>query len=193
MCRHPPITGSEENYAYLEQNKIAAYVKYGQFDREQNEHIQSKKPFTADKLFYNEAQDYYVCPMGQKMLNIGTHTQKTSTGFKQTITNYQAQNCSTCPLNGVCHKSKGNRIISINHKLNKHKQVAKENLQSEQGIKHRKKRCYDTEPLWGNIKHNHHFKRFMLRGTKKVTVEVGLLSLSQNLRKKAAINAKNAA
>ena len=33
----------------------------------------------------------------------------------------------------------------------------------------------------------------MLRGTKKVTVEVGLLSLSQNLRKKAAINAKNAA
>ena len=185
--------GSEENYAYLEQNKIAAYVKYGQFDREQNEHIQSKKPFTADKLFYNEAQDYYVCPMGQKMLNIGTHTQKTSTGFKQTITNYQAQNCSTCPLNGVCHKSKGNRIISINHKLNKHKQVAKENLQSEQGIKHRKKRCYDTEPLWGNIKHNHHFKRFMLRGTKKVTVEVGLLSLSQNLRKKAAINAKNAA
>ena len=61
------------------------------------------------------------------------------------------------------------------------------------GIAHRKKRCYDTEPLWGNIKHNHHFKRFMLRGTKKVTVEVGLLSLSQNLRKKVAIQTKKAA
>jgi len=127
------------------------------------------------------------------MNNIGTHIQKTSTGFKQTITNYQAKNCSTCPLNGVCHKSKGNRIISINYNLNKLKQQARENLQSEKGIAHRKKRCYDTEPLWGNVKHNHHFKRFMLRGKEKVTVEVGLLSIAQNLRKKATLNAKNAA
>ena len=185
--------GSEENYAYLQDNKIEAYVKYSQFDRQQNDNIQSKKPFTADKLFYNKTEDYYVCPMGQKMINTGTHTQTTSTGFKQTITNYQARNCSTCPLNGACHKSKDNRIISINHTLNYHKQQVKEKLQSEEGIAHRKKRCWDTEPVWGNIKHNHHFKRFTLRGTKKVTVEVGLLSLSQNLRKKAAINTKKAA
>ena len=185
--------GSEGDYAYLEQNNIAAYVKYGQFDRGQNETIQNKEPFTADKLFYNEKEDYHVCPMGQKMLNTGTHTQETSTGFKQAITNYQARNCSTCPLNGVCHESKGNRVISINHPLNKHKEKAKKNLQSDEGTAHRKKRCHDTEPVWGNIKHNHHFKRFMLRGTKKAAVEVGLLSLSQDLRKKVAVNAKNAA
>lgn len=50
--------GSEENYTYLEQYKPAAYVKYGQCDREQMETIQSQKPFIADKLFYNESQDY---------------------------------------------------------------------------------------------------------------------------------------
>ena len=33
----------------------------------------------------------------------------------------------------------------------------------------------------------------MLRGTKKVTVEVGLLSLAQNLRKKATLNQRKAA
>ena len=185
--------GSEENYAYLQANEITAYVKYSQFDREQNENIQSKQPFAADKLFYNPKEDYYVCPIGQKMLNIGTYTQKTSTGFKQTITNYQARNCSTCPLNGVCHKSKGNRVIGINHNLNKYKKHVNENLQSDDGIEHRKKRCYDTEPVWGNIKNNHHFKKFMLRGTKKVTVEVGLLSLAQNLRKKATLNQRKAA
>jgi transposase len=185
--------GSEENYEYLNQNNIKAYVKYNLFDREQNQTIQSKKSFSADKLFYNKKEDYYVCPMGQHMHNIGTYTQKTSTGFKQTITNYQAKNCSRCPLNGVCHKSKGNRIININHNLNHHKQQACENLQSEQGVAHRKKRCYDTEPLWGNIKHNHNFKRFMLRGMKKVTLEVGLLSLAQNLRKKASLSTKKAA
>ncbi len=185
--------GSEENYTYLQQNHITAFVKYPQFDREQNQNIQAKNPFAADKLYYNAKQDYYVSPMGQHMHNIGTHTQKTSTGFTQTITHYQAKNCSTCPLNGACHKAKGNRIISINQHLNQYKQQANQNLQSEQGIAHRKKRGYDTEPLWGNIKHNHHFKRFMLRGLKKVTVEVGLLSLAQNLRKKASLQTKNAA
>lgn len=185
--------GSEENYEYLAQNNITAFVKYSLFDREQSENIQSKKPFTADKLFYNEQGDYYVCPMGQRMHNIGTTIQNTTTGFQQVLIHYQAKNCSLCPLNGVCHKAKGNRIISINYNLNKHKQQAKENLQSEQGIAHRKKRCYDTEPVWGNMKHNHHFKRFMLRGLKKVTVEIGLLSLAQNLRKKVTIHMKNAA
>jgi transposase len=185
--------GSEENYEYLAQNNVTAYVKYNQFDRQQNSNIQSKTPFAADKLFYNQEQDFYVCPMGQHMHNTGTHQQKTSTGFLQNITTYKAKNCSNCPLNGVCHKAKGNRTISINHNLNKHKQQAKENLQTEQGIEHRKKRCWDTEPIFGNIKNNHKFTRFMLRGLQKVNVEVGLLSLAQNIRKKVAINTKIAA
>jgi hypothetical protein len=185
--------GSEENYAYLAQHNITAFVKYGMFDTEQNSTLQNKHPFTADKLHYNAAQDYYVCPMGQHMHNIGTHTQKTTTGFTQHITKYQAQNCNGCPLRGKCHQSTGNRIININHHLNQHKQQAKHHLQSEQGIVYRKKRCCDTEPVWGNIKNNHHFKRFMLRGLKKVNVEVGLLALAQNLRKKAALKTKNAA
>jgi transposase len=200
-CYHTtPITatadagyGSEENYEYLSQYNITAYVKYNHFDGEQNQAMQSKKPFLADKLFYNKEADYYVCPIGQHMHNIGTHTQKTSTGFKQTITRYQAKNCTHCPLYGACHKSKGNRIISINHNLNQYKQQANQYLQSDEGIAHRKKRCYDTEPLWGNVKYNHGYDRFLLRGLTKVTVEAGLLSIAQNLRKKAALNAKNAA
>jgi hypothetical protein len=56
--------GSEENYEYLEQNNIEADVKYPQFDREQNQTIQSRQPFSTDKLYYNQQQDYYVCPNG---------------------------------------------------------------------------------------------------------------------------------
>jgi hypothetical protein len=99
---------------------------------------------------------------------------------------YQAQNCEGCPLRSRCHKSKNNRVIEINHQLNYHKQVAKEKLNSEQGIKHRKQRPVDVEPIFGNIKYNHHFKRFMLRGKDKVAIEFGLLAVAQNLRKKAA-------
>ena len=59
----------------------------------------------------------------------------------------------------------------------------KENLNSEQGIYHRKKRPCDVEPVFGNIKNNPHFKRFMLRGKSKVEIEAGLLALAHNERK----------
>src|SRR5665647_1997910 len=172
--------GSEENYKYLEQNNITAYVKHNQFDREQNETIQNKKPFIADKLHYNKEEDYYVCPMGQHMENKGTYSKITATGFIQEVTKYQAKNCNGCPLNGSCHKSNGNRIIEVNHHLNKLKQQANQRLLSEEGIKKRKQRCHDVEPVFANIKNNHGFKRFMLRGKQKVTIEAGLLAIAHN-------------
>jgi transposase len=178
--------GSEENYQYLEDNNITGYVKHNQFDRQQNETIRDKKPFATDNLYYNKEKDCYYCPMGQPMNNIGTTTKKTSTGFKQHITIYQARNCEGCPLRGVCHKAKGNRTIEINHKLKRLKHQADELLLSEQGQRHRKQRPCDVEPVFGNIKNNHHFKRFMLRGIEKVSIETGLLALAHNLRKKAA-------
>lgn len=168
--------GSEENYQYLSDNNIKSYVKYNHFDNEQHTATQEKKPFTADKLYYNRQQDYYVCPIGQHMHNTGTSIKTTTTGFIQTITRYSAKNCSNCPLNGSCHKSKANRVIEINHRLNALKKQAKQKLETDTGIYHRKKRCAGVEPVFANIKNNHGFKRFMLRGKQKVTIGTGLLS-----------------
>ena len=178
--------GSEQNYTFLEQNKIEGYVKYNYFDKDQHGAYIKKHPFAASQLHYNPAQDIYYCPMGQQMLNIGTATQTTTTGFKQKVTRYQATNCEGCPLRGACHKSKYNRIIEINHALNEHKRKATERLTSEKGIYHRKRRPVDVEPVFGNIKSNHGFRRFMLRGKEKVLIETGLLALAHNLRKKVA-------
>jgi len=178
--------GSEENYELLEADEIEAYVKYGMFDKEQNQTHLNKKPFAQDRLFYNQAQDCYICPMGQKMHYIGDSKRKTSTGFEQTSKRYQAMNCATCPLNGACHKSQGNRIIEVNENLKRHKEKAYLLLNSERGIEMRKQRCHDVEPVFGNIKQNHGFRRFMLRGKEKVAIEWGLLAIAQNIRKKAA-------
>ncbi len=178
--------GSQENYELLEAAQIEAYVKYGMFDKEQSENYSNKKPFSQDKLFYDQHQDCYICPMGQKMEYIGDGKGKTGNGFKQTSKRYQAKNCSNCPLNGACHKSRGNRIIEVNENLNGHKAKAYQLLNSEMGIEKRKQRCCDVEPVFGNIKQNHGFRRFMLRGKEKVAIEWGLLAIAQNIRKKAA-------
>jgi transposase len=178
--------GSEENLQYAEDKGIESYIKYPGFDKQQGEKHQKKAPFAAQYLHYNKEKDCFYCPMGQAMNCTRAYKRKTSTGFEQTLKQYRAQNCNGCPLRGVCHQSKQARVIEVNHNLIRHKSIAKEKLQSEEGIAKRKKRCYDVEPVFGNIKSNHKFNRFMLRGKKKVTIEFGLLALAQNLRKRAA-------
>ncbi|GBL36153.1 hypothetical protein EMGBS15_17480 [Filimonas sp.] len=178
--------GSEQNYAYMGSHQIEAFVKYNYFDKQQSEKYFKKHPFAPETLHYNAAKDCYYCPMGQQMNCIGKAERKTANGFVLHIKKYQAQNCEGCPMRGVCHGSKTNRTIEINHTLNQYKKQAHERLNSDVGIAHRKKRCWDVEPIFGNIKSNHHFKRFLLKGNKKVSIEFGLLAIAQNLRKKTA-------
>ena len=121
------------------------------------------------------------------MTFIGTKKDKSSIGFEQTVRLYKAQNCDGCPLKSKCYKSEStDRIIQRNVNLEKHKTRARNLLLSEEGVMRRKQRVIDTEPIFGNIKHNKGFKRFMLRGKHKVEIEWGLLALAHNLKKKAA-------
>lgn len=177
--------GSEENYQNLEKDNIEAFVKYNYFHKEQKEAKSGKvkKPFTVDKLYYHQDTDTYYCPMGQAMPCIGSYQRKTANGFTQTIHRYQAQNCQGCPIRSLCNKAQGNRIIECNHNLVRLKQKAKEKLLSEEGIAHRKQRCWDIEAIFGNIKQNMGFKRFMLRGIEKVETEFGLIAMAHNLKK----------
>ena len=121
--------------------------------------------------------------MGQAMEKVGEHQQTTKTGFKQTIHSYQAKNCTGCNLRSLCHKAKTNRIIGRKHNLIRLKKQAKEKLLSEDGVAHRKRRCWDVEAVFGNIKQNMNFKRFMLRGLDKVETEIGLIAMAHNLKK----------
>jgi transposase len=178
--------GSEQNYQWLENKRITAYVKHNRFDRMQNKRRRDHHPYTVDKFVYDQNKDQYKCPAGLPMKKIGIHRIKTRTGHQQVLTKYQAKDCAGCPLRGQCHQQPGNRIIEVNHNLNRLKAKAEKRLKTKKGIQKRKQRCFDTEPVFAYIKHNHHFKRFMLRGIDKVNVEMGLLALAHNLRKKTA-------
>jgi hypothetical protein len=177
--------GSQENYEYLNQNQIGNYVKYNYFHKEQKDK-HKQNPFHTDNLYYNQARDKVYCPMGQPMDRIDNRKKSTASGFIQEYVRYRARNCHGCPLRGTCHKSIGNRVVEINHALRKYKKTARENLLSEQGVIHRKKRPADVEATFGIIKQNKGFRRFMLRGLDKVEIESGLLAIAHNLSKKVA-------
>lgn len=178
--------GSEENYQYLHEQGIEAYIKHSWFDRQQKKNTQPLNPYANDQLVYDEAKDVYYCPAGKSMKPTGEYQKKTEAGFAQTYTVYQARGCKKCPLRTVCHKQKGNRTYHVNHQGKQLRQAATLRLQTEKGIYYRKKRPVDVEPVFGNIEHNKNFKRFLLKGIDKTEIEWGLLCIAHNLKKIAA-------
>jgi transposase len=178
--------GSEQNYQWLEDEGITGYVKHNQFDSNERKGANNKNPCGPESLIYDESKDQYICPSGELMSNVGSFKKFTQRGFEQTLTTYKTDKCSGCPLQSKCNPGNALRTIDVNHNLNRLRKKADKLLRSKQGIEKRKRRSIDTEPVFGNIKNNHHFRRFMLRGIQKVTVETGLLALAHNLRKKIA-------
>ena len=179
--------GSEQNYAWMEDNQIEAFVKYNMFHAEDKRKYRDN-PFLVHNLYYNAEEDYYVCPMGQHMAHIGDTQSTSDLGYVSTISRYRAQNCTGCPLRCLCYKGKGDsRGIEVNHKNDEYKARAKDRLTSEEGLYHRSMRPIEPEAVFGDIKFDHGFKRFRLRGNAKVNVEFGLVALAHNLRKYARV------
>ena len=174
--------GSEENYEMLEDKEIEGYVKYNYFHNEQKRKVKNN-PFLVQNLFYNFEHDFYVCPMGQRMLNVGEGNRISATGYESKTTYYKAINCNGCPLRGLCHNAKEDRAIEVNHRLNELRGKARERLNSEAGLEYRRKRPIEPEAVFGQLKSNNKFTRFTLRGLEKVELELLLMVIGHNLRK----------
>ena len=182
--------GSEENYRFMDEAGMEAYVKYNRFHMEQRPRYKPN-PFHHDNFHYNAEEDYYVCPMGQRMTRIGTSHSQTASGYRSETARYRAQNCKGCPLRGLCYKAKGDRrIIGVNHRLNGYKRKARERLTSEEGIRHRGRRCIEPEAVFGQMKSNMAYRRFRHFGKDKVTMDFAFFAIAFNIKKMCAKIAK---
>ena len=184
--------GSEENYRFMEENGIRAYVKYNYFHMEQKRAFRDN-PFRIENLHYNAEGDYFVCPMGQHMGRVGTRHEKTESGYIVEMAAYRAQRCHGCPLRPKCYRKKrGNREIEVSHRLIAYKQRARENLNSEKGLEHRSRRPIEPEAVFGQMKNNMHYKRFRHFGKDKVSMDFAFFAIAFNIKKMAAKMAKSA-
>ena len=181
--------GSEENYSFMEEAGIEAFVKYNWFHREQRMHYEAN-PFSPQALYYNAEDDYYVCPIGQHMERVGTTRTKTESGYVTESARYKARRCEGCPLRGSCFKAKGDRIIEVNHRLNEYRRKARERLTSEEGVKHRGRRCIEPEAVFGQMKYDMAYKRFRHVGMDKVKMDFAFFAIAFNLRKMCSKIAK---
>jgi hypothetical protein len=177
--------GSEENYAFMEENPIEPFVKYNYFHKEQKQSFRNNG-FLVQRRYYNPAGDYYVCPMGQQMEKKGNIIRKSDNGYPSDISVYQAKNCTGCPLRCLCHKAQDNRIIEVNPTLNRLRNKAREHLTSEEGLMHRSRRPIEPEAVFGQSKSNKGYNRFRHFNDKqadKVMMVFALFAVALNLEK----------
>jgi len=174
--------GSAENYAFIESHNIGNYVKYSNFHREQRRKFK-EEIFCVENLPYDPVDDEFTCPAGKKLRYTNDRERITDNGYIQKNKIYTAEDCRWCRKRKACHKSRYNRRIEINPVLIKFKKKVSGNLKSEHGIFLQSKRAVEVESVFGQIKHNRGFKRFMLRGLNNVSTEWGLISIAHNMIK----------
>jgi transposase len=174
--------GSEENYEELQKGEIGNYFKHQDFHRKESKKFK-EKVFHKDNLAYDEKGDFFTCPNKKKLTYKETIEKKTINGYTQTIRVYECESCKACPLKEKCTKAKGNRRVHLNRNLEKHKKKAETNLKSEKGLEVRKRRGWEIETFFGDLKHNQKYKRIRLRGLEKADLELGYLCISYNIRK----------
>ena len=179
------IFGTEQNYELLAGKEIENYLKFPTYHAEQTKKYKNNV-FLKDSFPYDPLTDSYACPNSQRLVFKGKHQQTHKrTGYKSVIKKYECTDCSGCPFYSQCCKSaKGeNRVIQINEKLEDYKQQARQNLGTDKGMRLKKQRSIEIETCFGDIKHNMGFRRFHLRGLKKVKTEITLTAMAHNLRK----------
>lgn len=174
--------GSEENYRFMEEAGMEAYVKYSRF------HIEHRPryvppPFAPQSLFYNADGDFLVCPMGQRMARVGTALVATDSGYVAERARYRARRCEGCPLRGQCFSGQSERVVEVNRRLAEYRRKAADLLTSPEGLMHRGRRCVEPEAIFGQMKYNMAYKRFRHFGLDKVKMDFTFFAIAFNIKK----------
>ncbi|ANB56246.1 transposase DDE domain protein [Anoxybacillus sp. B7M1] len=164
--------GSEENYVKLEENNLSALIKCNTYEKENTPKIQ-KNPHHQRNWTYKE-EDVWICVNGKKLVRIGTSKQTSESGYTSVTQHYPCHECEGCPFRSACTTSQYGRTTQWNPVYHEQKRKARERLESEVGQAQYRQRKTDIESVFGQIKQNRGFRRFVLRGLQKVSIEWGL-------------------
>lgn len=188
---------SEQNYLYALGEEDSEQTKDPRFQlvAPYNTYIK-KRTFKNEKKnvknwAYVEKEDYFICPNKQRVVFKKYMKKKTKEGFTQDFKIYECEDCSECPFKSECTKAKGNRQVHWNTIYEEMKAKAKAALEDEHLSKLYALRKVDVESVFGNIKGNLAFTRFLLRGLLKTRTEFGLIAIAHNLRKLAGRHLAN--
>jgi hypothetical protein len=173
---------SGHNLHKVAQREIDAYIP----DPEYQSNVRKGKDQKDDRFhktnfLYNEAEDTYTCPAGEKLHFSYLQNCK----GKEPLRMYKCSSCQECLSVSQCTKNRRGRTL-CRHPYERELQAMRQKLSSPEGKTIYNKRKKIVEPVFGIIKSVIGFSSFLLRGLFKVKGESNLVAIAYNLRKIAS-------
>ena len=174
---------SSENYLYLEENGQECFIKPTNYEISKKRTYKTN-PYAVENMAYNAKKDEYTCPDGRKLKFRRESKKTTENGYVVSTRYYSNDKCGRCPHRGKCHSSKnGYRTVRVNQALNEYRPKVLKALTSEEGALLRMNRSIQVEGVFGVLKEDYGFRRFLTRGKKDVETQFFLLAFALNIQK----------
>lgn len=174
---------SSENYLYLEENGQECFIKPQNYEISKTRKYKTD-PYSVENMAYDPKKDEYTCPYGRKLKFRWESKKTTENGYVVATRYYSNDKCGRCPHKNKCHKSqKGYRTVRVNQVLNQYRPKVLESLTSDEGILLRRNRSIQVEGVFGVLKEDYGFRRFLTRGKRNIETQFFLLAFAFNIEK----------
>ena len=174
---------SSENYLYLEENGQECFIKPTNYEISKKRTYKTS-PYSVENMEYNAKKDEYTCPDGRKLKFKRETKKSTENGYVVSTRYYSNEKCGRCPHRDKCHSSKnGYRTVRVNQVLNEYRPKVLKALTSEEGALLRMNRSIQVEGVFGVLKEDYGFRRFLTRGKENVETQFFLLAFALNIEK----------
>jgi transposase len=173
---------SEENYTYLDQKEIKPFIKPSNYEYSKTRKFQQEMEFRLG-MDYLPDLDAYRCKAGRLLTYRKDKQRVSATGFKSTSKVYECESCKDCIYLGKCYRGKYSKRIQVAETFDHYRAQSLSNITSEEGILLRVNRSIQAEGVFGVLKWNYGFQRFLTRGAVNVKTECLLLAFGFNINK----------
>ena len=174
---------SSENYLYLEENGQECFIKPQNYEISKTRKYKTD-PYSVENMAYDPRKDEYTCPDGRKLKFRRESKKTTENGYVVATRYYSNDKCGRCPHKNKCHRSqKGYRTVRVNQVLNQYRPKVLAALTSDEGILLRRNRSIQVEGVFGVLKEDYGFRRFLTRGKRNIETQFFLLAFAFNIEK----------
>lgn len=175
-CDEPTMKWISQSGANVLMPSRTQYREAGRTDR-----------FASKYFTHDEDRDVLVCPAGRELIFKVEHWCRGGT-YRQ----YAARDCKNCEFYSECVRSgKGSRRINISTTYAQRKAIA-DKLATDEGKELFSLRQSTVEPVFGQIKSNRKFGRFICWGIAGALAEAALVIIAHNIFKCATKTYKSA-
>lgn len=170
--------GTFDSFEYMHKHHICGYVPY----RNMNATFEDQ-PFHSVHFDYDAQRDVYICPAKHTLEFKSIRNDRSQ---NKQYRQYRTKACQTCSSQKECSPFKKSPYRNILREVRQDlRDQMKQRLNSQEGKKVYARRLHPIEAIFGHLKYNLGYTRFLLRGLEKVQAEFTLMCLTYNLRKLA--------